>query len=151
MLKYSSSNPTQHTIFFSKYIPSGSYSHPYFGQFFYLVCRYLEKKMKRGESVTLRIWYALYTIPGKSSWPFIGVCSSVKTASACVLETASACRTCDASTVRTQRRLEPEAHHVVARRAARTGMSIIPCNRHDLRSSWACCTVWLLVMYNLWS
>ena len=31
-------------FFFFAYILSGSYSHPYFGQFFYLVCRYLEKK-----------------------------------------------------------------------------------------------------------
>ena len=34
MLKYSSSNPTQDTIFLCT-------SHPYFGQSFYLVCRYL--------------------------------------------------------------------------------------------------------------
>ena len=31
-------------FFFFTYILSGSYSQPYFGQFFYLVCRYLERK-----------------------------------------------------------------------------------------------------------
>ena len=37
-----------HTFFFFfTYILSGSYSRPYFGQFFYLVCRYLEKKKKK--------------------------------------------------------------------------------------------------------
>ena len=40
MLEYSSSNPTQGTsFFFFTYILSGSYSRPYFGHFFYLVCR----------------------------------------------------------------------------------------------------------------
>ena len=33
-------------FFFFTYILSGNYSHPYFGQFFYLVCRYLEKVFK---------------------------------------------------------------------------------------------------------
>ena len=44
MLEYSSSNPTKGTFFFT-YILSSSYSQPYFGQFFYLVRRYLEKKL----------------------------------------------------------------------------------------------------------
>ena len=41
-LEYSSSNPTRGT-FLHTYYPS-AYTQPCFGQFFYLVCRYLEKK-----------------------------------------------------------------------------------------------------------
>ena len=38
-------------FFFYTHILSGSCSQPYFGQFFYLVCRYLEKKKKKEKSV----------------------------------------------------------------------------------------------------
>ena len=34
-----------HKFFFFTYILSGRYSQPYFGQFFYLVCRYLEQNI----------------------------------------------------------------------------------------------------------
>ena len=69
MLDYSSSNPTQGTSFFFFYthILSGSCSQPYFGQFFYLVCRYLEKKKKKKTAGVLYIEHVVYRIRNRSS------------------------------------------------------------------------------------